>query len=100
MQKIDAGKLAVVKTTGEPVLVLGISWPEKGTPPPYGVIGVGGTKATVRRPVVTQNGAYHLVEEFYVEELELPEEYKNRLEKLYQPGYKVPVMSKPSSSVN
>jgi hypothetical protein len=56
---IAIGKIAVVKTTGERVLVLGMY----------------DDRVEVRRPVSSPNGIQHLLEKFHINELAEPLEY-------------------------
>ena len=67
---IECGSTAFLKTTGEEVFVLGIG---DATSLPIGST-LTPKVATVRRPVMGENGMFHMVEQFYLEELELKED--------------------------
>lgn len=62
MENITAGQVAHLKTTGEPCFVLAIV----------------DNVASVRRPVDTEHGVVHQVEEFTVAELETLADVQNR----------------------
>ena len=79
---IKVGELAVVKTTGEPVFVLGIRELGESTIVLAGEETPEGksftAQAKVRRPVSSRNGIMHFEEYFYIEELETEEESTKR----------------------
>lgn len=72
---ISEGQTAFIKTTGEEVFVLGVGSNPKSLPDGSTL---SGNVATVRRPVAGENGCYHLMEMFMVEELENSEERMQR----------------------
>ena len=96
VDSIKAGQVLIIKTTEEPVLVLAVKAPtsdaaclkkfvkldyETGTevyedvPLP----GISGTEVIVRRPIMSEaNGIAHLVDTFFVEELETMQERSKR----------------------
>lgn len=76
MADIKSGTIAYVKITDEPVYVLDIK-PLTGMHYMAGMLS--GIEATVRRPNVDEHGRIvHLVEKFFVEELETEEEAEIR----------------------
>lgn len=62
--KFKPAEIAIIRTTGEPVLVLETNEGDA----PYA--GFTGTKVKVRRPVETREGIIHKLDEFLEEELE------------------------------
>lgn len=69
---IEVGKIAIVKTTEEPVFVLAV---EKATP----LAGLG-SYYHVRRPVATtEDGILHINDKFYEAELESKEDVEKRM---------------------
>lgn len=72
MANIKAGQVALLKATEEPVFILQVL--EKGKTFPE----LSGSVAIVRRPTQGQNGVFHSLEEFYVEELESLDDKRTR----------------------
>jgi hypothetical protein len=69
---LTVGTTAIIKTTGEEVMILAIEKDEGGVLPGLGDI------VTVRRPVMSQDGIKHLTESFGSAELETKEEKLDR----------------------
>lgn len=73
MSELKAGMIACIKTTAEPVYVLDIKPLTGGYHVLAGILS--GVMAKVRRPMLNENGAVtHVIEDFFVEELETKEE--------------------------
>lgn len=69
---IKVATVAFLKTTEEPVFVLALGKKEDVNE------GLSGDVATVRRPVVGEQGVSHKIEVFYTEELESLEDKRKR----------------------
>ncbi len=85
------GDLVLVKTTEEPVIVLAIInivCPDL----PSGVV------LRVRRPVAGQDGISHSVNEFYLEEVEFPNDRNRRLKEEYAAMMAEQAASKPQAA--
>jgi hypothetical protein len=76
---VNIGQTAYLVTSGEAVFVLDV---QPKTDAQKEVLGIpealSGTIATVRRPVMGQNGVTHLLETYYVEELETEDDRQGR----------------------
>lgn len=71
MSDIKAGQVAVIRTTDEPVFILSTRLKQHNENP--------SDIATVRRPVMTENGIEHRIEDFYLVELESFDAKKKRM---------------------
>jgi hypothetical protein len=74
---IEVGKVVFVKTTQEPVFVVSVrDTPDEAFP----------KTVHVRRPVMTDDGIQHQFGDFFLEELESPEQQRDRMRKEFHPG--------------
>lgn len=62
-----------MKTTDEPCLVLHVYQDEHQAYP-----GLSGSRVTVRRPKLTQDGVNYIIDTFYAEELQTPEDRQSK----------------------
>lgn len=81
MSEIKAGMTVIMRTTEEPLFVLGVSVPPVGTPSEYA--GLTGTMVIVRRPVQDKYGVHYETAKFFIEEVETLDAKQERLETQY-----------------
>lgn len=76
MNEITVGTICYIKSTEEPVFVMGVITEE--VPNLYGqdLAGLSGTMAIVKRPVATRDGIQHNVDKVHLEELQTEEAFQ------------------------
>lgn len=72
---INEGQTAYIKTTGEEVFVLAVQENKRALPEGSSL---SGQIAVVRRPVAGENGCFHNIDSFCIEELETKESRMER----------------------
>lgn len=71
MTTLKVKDLAKIKTTGETVFVLSIASVDTGIEPCA-------ERVTVRRPIFAADGCRHVTEDFYADEIETIDEFRDR----------------------